>query len=324
VEDILINIVITFIVGLIVGLALLWVEYAYFRPLLFPLHTPTPVVAKRTWIAGTTFLDPLKKGHHGPEMVVIPAGRFQMGDLLGNGYSDEQPVHWVFMDSFAMGRYEVTFAEYDRFAEATGRDKPDDQGWGRGKRPVINVSWNEAIAYTEWLKTQTGHIYRLPTEAEWEYAARAVTLSQYWWGEQLDLNRANCDRCGSPWDNRKTAPVGSFAANYFKLHDLSGNVYEWTCSEYEEKYNGKEQLCSNKHDTRHLRVIRGGSWYSLPKYIRVSSRFKSLPEQRDMTIGFRIVTIYNANSSNLNFATPDSAAFSFPKEALSLSNNDMI
>jgi hypothetical protein len=139
------------------------------------------------------FRDRLQDGSEGPEMVWIPAGDFQMG----GSYSSEKPVHQVSVSAFAMGRYEVTFEEYDRFAEATGREKPGDEGWGRGNRPVINVSWNDATAYMEWLSTQTGKKYRLPTEAEWEYAARAGTDTKYWWGNEVGSNQAACDGCGA-------------------------------------------------------------------------------------------------------------------------------
>ncbi|MEN8220290.1 MAG: SUMF1/EgtB/PvdO family nonheme iron enzyme [Pseudomonadota bacterium] len=132
---------------------------------------------------GKVFQDRLKDGSFGPEMVWIPAGSFRMGDIQGGGWNSEKPVHRVSIrQGFAMGRYEVTFAEYDKFAEATGREKPSDLGWGRGNRPVINVSWHDAVAYTQWLSQQTGKKYRLPTEAEWEYAARAGTETKYWWG----------------------------------------------------------------------------------------------------------------------------------------------
>ncbi|MCK5521795.1 MAG: SUMF1/EgtB/PvdO family nonheme iron enzyme [Thiomargarita sp.] len=199
-------------------------------------------------------------------MVMIPAGSFQMGDIQGGGDSDELPVHWVSVNAFAMGRYEVTFAEYDRFADATGRGKPDDEGWGRGNRPVINVSWNDATAYTAWLSTQTGKAYRLPTEAEWEYAARAGTEKKYWWGNDIGSNQANCsgDYCGDSFEY--TALVGSFAANPYGLYDTVGNVWEWTCSEYESSYNGKEEYCGSGDSWQP--VVRGGSWYYGPGGVR--------------------------------------------------------
>jgi formylglycine-generating enzyme required for sulfatase activity/tRNA A-37 threonylcarbamoyl transferase component Bud32 len=236
---------------------------------------------------GTLIRDRLQDGSYGPEMVAIPAGRFRMGDIQGTGDDNEQPVHWVSVESFAIGHHEVTFAEYDRFAEATGREKPDDEGWGRGRRPVINVSWYDATAYAQWLSQQTGHLYRLPTETEWEYAARAGTVTPYWWGDKIKPNLAHCKGCGMEWN--KTAPVSSFLANSFGLYDMSGNVREWTCSEYEDRYRGKEQLCINRQQSASYRVERGGSWAHPQKYMRVSSRYWSRPENRYNNVGFRVV-----------------------------------
>jgi formylglycine-generating enzyme required for sulfatase activity len=223
-----------------------------------------------------------------PEMVTIPAGQFQMGDLSGKGDIDEKPVQTITLKRFAMSRYEITFDEYDYFAEITGRTKPNDNGWGRGRRPVINVSWEDINAYIKWLNQLTGQTYRLPTEAEWEYAARAGTKTDYGWGEQIGLNQANCDGCQSQWDNKRTAPVGSFAPNRFGLYDIVGNVWEWTCSKYEEKYSGQEQQC-NLQNPADLGVIRGGSWLSYIKNVRVTNRGKSELSYRQNYIGFRLV-----------------------------------
>ncbi|WP_069472902.1 formylglycine-generating enzyme family protein [Candidatus Marithrix sp. Canyon 246] len=178
--------------------------------------------------------DRLKDGSAGPEMVLIPAGTFRMGE--------KQSVHEVSVESFAMGRYPVTFAEYDYFCEQTStwfkkRKKADDEGWGRGNRPVINVSWHDAVAYTEWLSEQTGQEYRLPTEAEWEYAARAGTETDYWWGNDIDETKANYNG-----NIGHTTPVGDYEANPFGLHDTAGNVWEWTCSKYESEYNSKKTM----------------------------------------------------------------------------------
>src|SRR5438874_738666 len=152
-------------------------------------------------------------------MVSIPRVKFRMRDIQGSGDADERPVHLVLIPRpFAMGRYEVTFEEYDVFARATGREQLADRGWGRGHRPVINVSWEDAVAYAKWLSQQTGKRYRLPTEAEWEYAARVGTETAYWWGNEVGKNRANCDGYGgSQWDNKQTAPVGSFQPNPWGL-----------------------------------------------------------------------------------------------------------
>ena len=240
-------------------------------------------------IPGNIIRDSLQDGRLGPEMVVIPAGRFQMGDIQNKGYKDEQPVHWFSLNHFAMGRYEITFEEYDRFAEATGWEKPNDEGWGRSLRPVINISWQDATAYATWLSEQTGQQYRLPTETEWEYAARAETNSQYWWGNEIGSNQSVCDGCNSQWDNKQTAPVGSFTANAFGLYDTAGNVWEWTCSEYESQYTGKEQQCISHENSQNYRTIRGGSWYDKPWNVRSANRNWMKADVRFYGFGFRLV-----------------------------------
>lgn len=247
--------------------------------------------------SGNIIRDRLPDGYYGPEMIWLPAGRFRMGDIQNQGNDNEQPVHWVSVERFAMGRYEVTFAEYEHFADLTGKKKPDDEGWGRDSRPVINVSMIDAIAYAAWLSQQTGQSYRLPTEAEWEYAARAGTVTP--WGSEMESHPAPCNGCGSSqWDNQKTAPVGSFGANAFGLHDMGGNVREWTCSEYAEKYSGKEQHCVNYPVSRgnplwlsnKLHVVeRGGSWLKNPANGRVTARWQNPPTGRYTNVGFRLV-----------------------------------
>jgi len=240
------------------------------------------------------FQDKLKDGTLGPKMVVIPAGTFLMGsppDEPGRGKNERQ--HEVEINPFAIGKYEVTFDEYDRFAEATGREKPADEGWGRGRQPVINVSWYDAVAYAEWLSAQTDQQYRLPTEAEWEYAARAGTQTAYWWGNKIGNNNANCNSCASFREaslsrNARTVPVGSFPANPFKLHDTSGNVWEWTCSEYSKDYDGQELICMANPNSEVPRACRGGAWSYSPRGVRVAYRSKVAPYNRDSTLGFRL------------------------------------
>ncbi len=248
-----------------------------------------------------TFRDRLKDGRLGPEMVRIPAGRFQMGDIQGGGYDDEKPLHWVSIKPFAIGKYEVTFAEYDRFAEATGRTKPSDNGWGRGNRPVINVSWHDVTAYAQWLSQQTGKQYRLPTEAQWEYAARAGTTTSRYWGN--DPNKA-CRYAnvadetakkeqGWSWADHNctdgyvyTAPVGNFKPNAFGLFDMIGNVWEWTCSEYESKYTGKEQRCTKSAGRF---AVRGASWNVGAWGARSAVRYRDSPTDRGDWLGARLV-----------------------------------
>ena len=239
------------------------------------------------------FQDTLKDGSLGPKMVNIPAGSFQMGDIQGGGDSREQPVHKVSIEPFAMGQYEVTFAEYDKFAQATGRKKPDDRGWGRENRPVINVSWHDAVAYNEWLSEQTGKQYRLPTEAEWEYAARAGTETKYWWGNEIGENKANCNGCGSQWDYEQTAPVGSFSPNPFGLYDTVGNVWEWVADSWHENYTNAPNdggiWVEGADDS--YRVLRGGSWDYFPVLARAAFRLGSNSFDRYDFFGFRVVRV---------------------------------
>ncbi len=289
------GIIITILTGILVGLILLWIEYTYFIPIfaeeeisLLQKDKPNPCPCTPGKIFHDTFL---KQDDLSPEMVVIPEGEFRMGDIQGTGTKSEQPIHDIFMRRFAISRHEITFAEYDRFVKVTGAKSPNDAGWGRGNHPVINVSWKEATIYTEWLSRETGKEYRLPTEAEWEYAARAETDTNYWWGNDIGQNLANCANCDSYWSNRKTAPVGSFPANLFKLYDTVGNVYEWTCSEYEQKYTGREQRCLSKYNTTALRTIRGGSWYSNSRFARATNRYRYSWNYRDNNIGFRVVRL---------------------------------
>jgi formylglycine-generating enzyme required for sulfatase activity len=224
-----------------------------------------------------------------PEMVVIRAGEFTMGS---NEYKDERPPHPVtFRQPFAVGRYDVTFDEWDACAGSGGCGpyRPDDQGWGRGKRPVINVSWNDAKAYLGWLSAKTGQNYRLLSEAEWEYAARAGTQTKYPWGDDIGEGHANCDGCGSQWDNKQTAPVGSFPPNPWGLYDMHGNVWQWIEDPFHVTYEGTpvdgSVWASGGSSTR---VLRGGSWGYIPDGLRSAYRYGDRPDSRDYGIGFRV------------------------------------
>ncbi|MFC1664178.1 formylglycine-generating enzyme family protein [Pseudomonadota bacterium] len=235
---------------------------------------------------------PLKVGGRGPTMIVIPSGWFRMGDVSGGGQTDETPVHRVTIEkAFAMSKTEITFDPYDLFVQYTDRQKPSDRGWGRGNRPVINVSWRDTVAYSEWLTKQTGKLYRLPSEAEWEYAARSGTETRYPWGDEMGSNNANCDLCKSKWDYKKTAPVGSFNANQFGLLDMHGNVWEWMQDCWHGNYqgapsDGKEwkgiQKCRR-------RVIRGGSWGDGPRSLHSANRIGGGPDGSGNGLGFRLV-----------------------------------
>ncbi len=205
-----------------------------------------------------------------PEMVVVPAGTFMMGE----GSSQRRTS---IARSFAVGKFEVTFAEWEACVAGRGcasNKSPSDQGWGKGRRPVINVSWNHAKEYVSWISRKTGKTYRLLTTAEWEYAARAGTTTSYSWGDAIGRGNANCDGCGSQWDNKQTAPVGSFKPNDFGLHDMHGNVWEW---------------CEDIYDTSvSSRVLRGGSWSNDPNDLRSADRNSSQPDNRFNFFGFRV------------------------------------
>jgi formylglycine-generating enzyme required for sulfatase activity len=235
-------------------------------------------------------------------MIAVPAGPFVMGspdtkapNADPDAQSNEFPQHERrFTRPFLMGKYEVTFAQYDVFALATHRKLPDDQGWGRGKRPVISVSWQDAVAYANWLSQQTGkQAYRLPTEAEWEYAARAGTQTRYWWENEIGKNHANCNGCGSKWDGKQTAAVGSFDSNAFGLYDTAGNVWEWVQGCWHDTYYAAPQdgsLAWMKEDGGLCdpRVLRGGSWFSLPQYARSAARDGNWQLGKVYIRGFRL------------------------------------
>nr|VFK46426.1 MAG: Formylglycine-generating enzyme, required for sulfatase activity, contains SUMF1/FGE domain [Candidatus Kentron sp. TC] len=240
------------------------------------------------------FYDVLTNGDPGPKMQLIPAGEFLMGSREGKGYQDERPRHLVRISTpFALGTWPITFAEYDYFCDATERKKPSDQDWGRRRRPVINVSWHDALDYCAWLSKETGQRYRLPSEAEWEYAARARTTTNYWWGDDFRSNFANCVGCDGPWGDKRTAPVGSFAPNPFGLYDTAGNVCEWTADCWHKDYegapwDGRVWERENPDDCM-WRVVRGGSWISGIWYLRSTNRYWFSPEIANFNLGFRLV-----------------------------------
>ena len=217
------------------------------------------------------------------QMLSIPAGSFRMGSKHA---SDEKPVHDVQIKAFRLGKYEVTFEQYDLFAELTGRPLPSDSGWGRGNRPVINVSWDYAQAFIGWLNHTAGRRYRLPSEAEWEYAARAGATTDYPWGEQYDPSKAN-----GASSNRQTTAAGSYPANAFGAHDMIGNVWEWVQDCYHVSYKGAPadgSAWTSDCPSSGGRVVRGGSWFNYPASLRVSDRAWYDTAERDNDLGFRL------------------------------------
>jgi formylglycine-generating enzyme required for sulfatase activity len=233
-----------------------------------------------------------------PEMIVVPAGSFTMGSppTEKGRNTTEGPQHTVtFVQPFAVSQYELTFADWDACVTGGGCNayEPNNEGWGRGQQPVINVSWDDARQYVAWLSLVTGKSYRLLSEAEYEYATRAGTTTAYPWGDDIGKNNANCGGCGSKWDKQQPAPVGSFTPNKFDLYDMVGNVSEWTedCLHY-ANYNdaptdgsawitGAGANCSN-------RILRGGSWASPPDFLRSADRSGGSVVTRGPGIGLRL------------------------------------
>lgn len=229
--------------------------------------------------------------HVEPDMQVVSAGTFRQGDTHGRGDQAEQPVHEVMIKQFAIGKFEVTFEEYDRFAIATGRSLPGDQGWGRGRWPVINVSWQEAKDYTDWLSEKAGKRYRLPTESEWEYSARSEGKDDIWAGTS-DEGQLKDYAVYSGNSQQRTTPVGGKRPNSLGLYDMSGNAWEWVEDCWHESYrkapeDGTAWFQTGGGDCRD-RVIRGGAWKYIPEILRASKRGRNHPGFRSYGIGFRL------------------------------------
>jgi formylglycine-generating enzyme required for sulfatase activity len=248
-------------------------------------------------------------------MVVIPAGSFLMGspkDEAGrssdedDGKGNQVPV--TIARQFAAGKFEVTFAEWEACVAGGGCKSnpiPPDAGWGKGTdkdpQPVINVSWGDTQEFVAWLNQADGLVppkpYRLLTEAEWEYAARGGPGAEeggklpYWWGKDIrrgNFVMANCADCGSQWGNKQAAPVGDFPANPFVLHDMHGNVWEWVEDAWHENYANLPRNGSAWADNVTQRVIRGGSWFDDPRFLRSADRIGGGPDVRNSHIGFRV------------------------------------
>jgi formylglycine-generating enzyme required for sulfatase activity len=225
-----------------------------------------------------------------PELVWLPPGQFVLGDASLEGAARPKVA---IQYPLAIGRFEITFAEWDAcFADGGCRRRPHDAGWGRGWQPVINVSWKDAQQYTAWLSRKTNRRYRLLTEAEWEYAARAGTDARYWWGDQPGHGDANCADCGSKWDGRQAAPVGRFAPSPFGVYDMHGNVAEWVEDCYHDRLreapvDGRAwtSACGATADTR---ILRGGAWHGSARSVRSSFRTSAALDHFDNGIGFRV------------------------------------
>lgn len=229
-----------------------------------------------------------------PSMVVIPPGSFTMGSPAGEQGrdDDEGPQHSVRIAKFAVGRFEVTFAEWDACVADgdCGGYVPKDKGWGHGNRPVMNVCWDRAKSYVSWLAGKTGKPYRLLTEAEWEYAARAGTDSAFATGETIGESQAQFG--GASGSARQTVSIGSFTPNAFGLHDMHGNVWEWVEDCWHDNYEnapaeGSAWLEADDGACGY-RIYRGGSWFNVRSVIRSANRTGSPPDFSISNIGFRV------------------------------------
>ncbi len=245
--------------------------------------TALTVAQERAFNAGDSF----KECSGCPEMIVVPAGRLARPQ---NDVTIARP--------FAVAKFQLTFDEWDACAaHGDCAQGVSDGGWGRGRQPVIHVSWNDAQTYVNWLSRVTGKSYRLLSEAEYEYAARAGSETKYPWGDDIKLDgnaMANCNGCGSEWDHKQTAPVDSFAANPFGLYQMVGNVWEWTEDCWHANYEGAPADGAPwMTDDCGRRVIRGGSWNDNPVDLRSAFRFRAFTDFRDNYLGFRVARTLN-------------------------------
>jgi formylglycine-generating enzyme required for sulfatase activity len=289
------------VLALLAGIGFAGIDYGSWAPAAAAAVLRLVNMTKDLTKSGTVFQDCWAC----PQMVVMPTGSFMMGspETDKDSRDDERPQHEVTIARpFAVSRFEVTFAEWNTCIDAGGCEhRPSDPGWGDGARPVINVSWNDITKqYLSWLSRVTGQAYRLPTEAEWEYAARAGKTTRYAWGDDPGENNANCNGCKSRWDNEETAPVGSFKPNDLALYDMHGNVWEWVQDCYDDKaYATAPRDGSAAPDAPDChRVLRGGSWLGNPRSMRAAFRNRFRPNYRFHGYGFRVARDLPAAGAN--------------------------
>lgn len=290
----------TLLVGIIVGL-LGWMNQAYIRERFNWFVTMRPYMVANFMPYVLTAdaerkLKPTDTFHecatNCPRMIVIPPGKF----IMGSPYSEpgraanEGPQHPVAIArQFAVSIHDVTFAEWDACEKVGGCPHVTDSGYGRDNMPVTNITWNDAETYVEWLAKMTGQPYRLPSEAEWEYVARAGTTTTYYWGDDLGSGNANCMVCGSKFDDKGPSPVGSFKPNPFGLYDVTGDVWQWLGDCFHKNYKGApaDGAAWTSGDCS-LRVDRGGSWISAASNLRIAFRGSYPAGSRNYSLGLRV------------------------------------
>lgn len=250
---------------------------------------PAPAPAPRKAAADTAGVGEVRDCPTCPVLVTLPRGSFTMGSNIDD--PSERPPHPVSIgESFAIGKYEVTAEQWSACVAAGGCPHIATNTGVPGNSPARDVSWNDAQLYVKWLGKVSGKAYRLPTEAEWEYAARGGSGSRYWWGDQMRPGNAACKGCGEPWQQEAPAKVGSFTANPWGLHDVNGSVWEWVADCWHSSYRGAPPDGKAWNEPNCLvRVIRGGSWADGPAYMPVSTRFKYDASVRESRNGFRVV-----------------------------------
>jgi formylglycine-generating enzyme required for sulfatase activity len=246
-----------------------------------------PAASVQKPAAATTEAREIKDCANCPPLVSISPGTFTMGSTAGD--ASERPPHAVAISApYAIGKTEVTLEQWNACADAGACPRIANEGAAKGS-PIRDVSWDDAQAYVKWLSKTTGKSYRLPTEAEWEYAARGGTATPYWWGTQMKKGNADCKECGEPWSNAAPAKAASFAPNPYGLYDMNGSVWEWVADCWHNSYKGApaDGRAWDEPNCR-MRVIRGGSWRNGASYMLSSTRFKYDAGVRDGENGFRV------------------------------------
>jgi formylglycine-generating enzyme required for sulfatase activity len=288
------------LVGMIAGL-FAWINQAYIKEQWSWFTTIRPYMVTQVRphvlsVEAERALRPLQSfrecAQDCPEMVVVPAGAFMMGSPATERgrYGNEGPQHRVTIAKpFAVSKFDVTFADWEACVSVGGCPKVSDLSFGRNNKPLINVTWTDGQKYVAWLAKMTGRPYRLLTEAEWEYAARAGTGTAYYWGEEIGKGNANCGGCGSRWDKSEPSWVGSFPTNAFGLHDMAGNVWQWVQDCYHDDYDGAPtdgSVWAGGDCSR--RIVRGGSWLIGPELLRSAFRVGMGFDDHNTDLGFRV------------------------------------
>jgi formylglycine-generating enzyme required for sulfatase activity len=287
------------LVGIIGGL-IGWINQAYLKERWnwFTIMRPYMLASVRPYVLTADTEHALKPfanfrecANDCPKMIVIPAGRYTMGSSVGEqGRYISSPQHAITIaEPLAVSEFDVTFADWDACVSVGGCPAVGDSGMGRGTTPAVNISWNEAQQYVMWLSKMTGRSYRLLTEAEWEYAARAGSTTAYYWGDEIGKENADCNGCGTKWDYIKASPVGSFKPNLFGLYDMAGDVWQWVQDCFHDDYIGAPADGSawTAGDCS-IHVVRGGAWYEFPPNLRSADRGKESSSERNYGVGFRV------------------------------------